>query len=39
MLGAKVYEKPTFESKTLTALSIGECIIAALVYIEQVRCN
>jgi len=27
MLGAKVYEKPTFESKTLTALSIGECII------------
>jgi hypothetical protein len=27
MLGAKVYEKPTFESKTLTELKLGESII------------
>jgi len=27
MLGAKVYEKPTLESKTLTELKVGENII------------
>lgn len=35
ILGAKVYEKPTFDSKTLTALPVGENVIIE----EQIQSN